>query len=104
MLSRPLIGAGASYNTTWPCKDKTDILRVFNRQLTEEEVIKLRDEYDSANGLYLYHNALSTVVSAKHQFRVFNFPLPQFSTNQQILNSGLEDRDLHMFNGQLLVK
>lgn len=104
MLSRPLIGAGAAYNTTWPCKQKIDILRTFNRHLTKDEVIKLKDEYDGVRGFYLYHNALSTVVSAKHQFRVFNFPLPQFSTKQQILDSGLEDRDLHMLNGQLLVK
>lgn len=99
-----MIGAAASYNTTWPCKQKIDILRTFDRHLTKDEVVKLRDEYDKVNGFYLYHNALSTVVSAKHQFRVFNFPLPQFSTKQQILDSGLEDRDLHMFNGQLLVK
>jgi hypothetical protein len=99
-----MIGAGASYNTTYPNKQKIDILRSFNRHLTKDEVIRLRDEYDKANGLYLYHNALSTVVSAKHQFRVFNFPLPRFSAKEEILDSGLEDRDVHMFNGQLLVK
>ena len=99
-----MIGAGASYNTTWPCKQKIDILRTFDRHLTKDKVIKLRDEYDKANGFYLYHNALSTVVSAKHQFRVFNFPSPRFSAKEEILDSGLEDRDLYMFNGQLLVK
>ena len=99
-----MIGAGASYNTTYPCKQKIDILRVFNRHLTQEEINILRDEYDMLKGFYLYHNASSTIVSAKHQFRVFNFPLPDFSTNQQVSNSGVEERDLYMFNGQLLVK
>jgi hypothetical protein len=99
-----MIGAAASYYTTWPGKVKIDIFRTFNRHLTKEEVIILRDEYDSVNGLYLYHNALLTVVSAKHQFRVFNFPLPNFLTKQQILDSGLEERDFYMHDGQMLIK
>jgi hypothetical protein len=99
------IGGSSYYGSSYyNSRQKIDTLRAFNRHLTKEEAIILRDEYSSASGFFLYHNALSTVVSAKHQFRVLNFPLPHFSAKKDILNSGLKERDLYTLDGQLLVK
>ena len=98
------IGGSSYYGATYTCRQKIDIFRAFNRHLTQEDVVALKGEYDKAGGFYLYHNLLSTIVSAKHQFRVLNFPLPNFLTNVEVLNSGLEERDIYMYNRQLLTK